>query len=110
MARKNNETLTLKNEKETVTLEIERRTKKGKGGYDFNSVTLTVVGVGVIYSCSLVPYTDKKSKQETYFLSLPSRKGSDDKYYSYIRLEQWIKEEIELIIEENIVEIDEYLA
>lgn len=107
---KKNDNLTLINKDETVELVIVRRKKSGKGGYDFNSVSTTIKGVGTIYSCSLVEYKDKKTKEDKIFLSLPSRKGSDDNYYSYIALEDWIKDAIDELINDNLEDIQEYLA
>lgn len=84
---------TKKETKETkeLTYDIEvTRAKEIKGSYAFD---MTVNGVK-IYGCWL------KEGKKGNFISFPSYKGSDDKWYSHVYFE--ITDELEAEIEEKI--------
>lgn len=81
-----------KETKETTTYNVEvTRAKEIKGSYAFD---MTVNGVK-IYGCWL-----KESKKGGNFISFPSYKGSDDKYYSHVWFE--IDDDTQKSIEDQI--------
>ncbi|MBO5809669.1 MAG: hypothetical protein J6R32_02455 [Bacteroidales bacterium] len=65
------------------------------------SFDITLFGCVKIYGCSYRTFTEKETSEEKAFISFPSKKGKDDKYYNhaYFQVTPEVLEKVEKEIE-----------